>query len=70
MDYEKHRAEMLQHCIRMAALDKRYAWWAAKRFAAESEGVLADLPQLLADAMRARNAEIAPPPSETPSTSA
>ncbi|WP_295851003.1 hypothetical protein [uncultured Xylophilus sp.] len=65
--YEKHRAEMLAHCIRLARLDKHYAWWAANRYASDSEGVLHDLPQLLTEAMRAEAAaRSAMPPSSTP----
>ena len=42
---------MLAHCVKLAQVDKAYAWWAAKRYALESEGVLADLSQQLADEM-------------------
>lgn len=42
---------MLAHCVMLAKVDRVYAWWAAKRYASESEGVLADLPQQLADEM-------------------
>lgn len=67
--FEEHRASMLAHCIKLAKTDKHYAWWAAKRYARESEGVLHDLPQLLAAAMKAEAAaQTATPPSSTPST--
>ena len=52
MDFEEHRRVMLAHCVKLAQIDKTYAWWAAKRYARESEGVLADLPQQLTDAMK------------------
>lgn len=51
VDFEEHRRVMLAHCVKLAQVDKAYAWWAAKRYAAESEGVLADLPQQLTDEM-------------------
>lgn len=54
MNYEQHQREMLAHCVRLAQIDKAYAWWAARRYARESEGVLADLPQLLTDEMQRR----------------
>ena len=56
MDYEKHRREMLEHCIRLAEVDKHYAWWYAQKVAAESFGVLADLPEKLTEAMLAKRA--------------
>ena len=56
MNLEEHRRVMLAHCVMLAQLDKAYAWWAAKRYAAESEGVLADLPQLLTDEMNRNKA--------------
>ena len=52
MDFEEHRRVMLAHCVKLAQIDKAYAWWAAKRYARESEGVLADLPQQLTEAMK------------------
>ena len=48
---------MLAHCVKLAQFDKAYAWWAAKRYAAESEGVLADLPQQLTDEMNKQQAQ-------------
>lgn len=51
VDFEEHKRVMLAHCVMLAKVDKAYAWWAAKRYARESEGVLADLPQQLADQM-------------------
>lgn len=51
MDFEEHKRAMLAHCVKLARVDKAYAWWAAKRYARESEGVLADLPQQLTDEM-------------------
>ncbi|CAM3835394.1 hypothetical protein [Delftia tsuruhatensis] len=53
MNYEEHRREMLKHCIRLAQIDRHYAWWAAQRYAADSHGVLADLPRQLTAAMLA-----------------
>jgi hypothetical protein len=52
MDFEEHRRVMLAHCVKLAKVDKAYAWWAAKRYASESEGMLADLPQQLTEAMK------------------
>lgn len=52
MDFEEHRRVMLAHCVKLAQIDRAYAWWAAKRYARESEGVLADLPQQLTDTMK------------------
>lgn len=52
MDFEEHRRVMLAHCVALAQVDRAYAWWAAKRYARESEGVLADLPQLLTEQMQ------------------
>jgi hypothetical protein len=43
---------MLAHCVALAQVDRAYAWWAAKRYARESLGVLADLPQLLTEEMQ------------------
>lgn len=43
---------MFAHCVKLAQVDRAYAWWAAKRYARESEGVLADLPQLLTEEMQ------------------
>lgn len=60
MDYEKHRREMLEHCIRLAQIDRHYAWWAAQRYAAGSHGVLADLPHQLTAAMLALTATKTP----------
>ncbi len=57
MDYDKHKRQMLDHCIRMAEVDKHYAWWAANHYARESAGALADLPDLLAAEMKRRAAE-------------
>lgn len=51
VNLEEHRRVMLAHCVMLAQVDRAYAWWAAKRYALESEGVLADLPQQLADEM-------------------
>lgn len=51
VDFEEHKRVMLAHCVKLARVDKAYAWWAAKRYARESEGVLADLPQQLTDEM-------------------
>lgn len=48
---------MLTHCVKLAQVDKAYAWWAANRYARESEGMLADLPQLLADEMNRLKAQ-------------
>ena len=48
VDFEEHRRVMLAHCVR---------WWAAKRYARESEGVLADLPQQLADEVKRKQAQ-------------
>lgn len=50
---------MLEHCVKLAQVDKAYAWWAANRYARESEGMLADLPQQLTEVMKqqARDAE-------------
>lgn len=59
MNLEEHRRVMLAHCVMLAQVDKAYAWWAAKRYAAESEGVLADLPQQLADEMNRNQAQVA-----------
>ncbi|MCT6721639.1 hypothetical protein [Acidovorax sp. K2F] len=56
MDFEEHKRVMLAHCVMLAKVDKAYAWWAAKRYARESEGVLADLPQQLADQMNGMKA--------------
>lgn len=53
MNYEEHRREMLEHCIQLAQIDRHYAWWAAQRYAADSHGVLADLPHQLTAAMLA-----------------
>ena len=55
--WEEHRRVMLKHCVMLAGVDKAYAWWAAKRYARESEGVLADLPQQLADEMNRKQAQ-------------
>ena len=55
--WDEHRRVMLAHCVMLAGVDKAYAWWAAKRYAAESEGVLADLPQLLTDEMTRNQAQ-------------
>lgn len=57
VDFEEHRRVMLAHCVRLAETDKAYAWWAAKRYARESEGVLADLPQQLADEVKRKQAQ-------------
>ena len=57
VDFEEHRRVMLAHCVRLAGTDKAYAWWAAKRYASESEGVLADLPQQLADEVKRKQAQ-------------
>lgn len=57
MNLEEHRRVMLAHCVKLAQFDKAYAWWAAKRYAAESEGVLADLPQQLTDEMNKQQAQ-------------
>ena len=51
VNLEEHRRVMLAHCVALAQVDRAYAWWAAKRYARESEGVLADLPQQLTDEM-------------------
>lgn len=51
VNLKEHRRVMLAHCVMLAKVDKAYAWWAAKRYARESEGVLADLPQQLTDEM-------------------
>lgn len=59
VNLEEHRRVMLAHCVMLAQVDKAYAWWAAKRYAAESEGVLADLPQQLADEMNKNQALVA-----------
>ena len=56
VDLEEHRRVMLGHCVMLASLDRSYAWWAAKRYATESEGVLSDLPQLLIDEMNREQA--------------
>lgn len=56
VDFEEHKRVMLAHCVMLAKVDKAYAWWAAKRYARESEGVLADLPQQLADQMNGMKA--------------
>jgi len=45
---------MFAHGVKLAQVDRAYAWWAAKRYARESEGVLADLPQLLTQEMQRR----------------
>ena len=59
VDLEEHRRVMLAHCVALAQVDRAYAWWAAKRYAKESEGVLADLPQLLTEEMqRQKGAEL------------
>ncbi len=57
VNLEEHRRVMLAHCVKLAELDQAYAWWAAKRYARESEGVLADLPQQLADQMNKQQAQ-------------
>lgn len=56
VNLEEHRRVMLAHCVKLAQVDRAYAWWAAKRYARESEGVLADLPQQLTDEMNRNKA--------------
>lgn len=52
VNLEEHRRVMLAHCVALAQVDKVYAWWAAKRYEKDSEGVLAGLPQLLNEEMQ------------------
>ncbi len=45
--------EFLGHCVKLAALDKHYAWWAAKHYATLAPWLLADLPERLKQRMQA-----------------
>ena len=54
---EPLQARVLAHLVRMAKLNKSYAWWAAKHYAALHPDELGEMPQMLTQAMRA-NAEV------------
>ena len=49
------QTKVLAHLVKMAKLDKSYAWWAAKHYAELCPYELAELPQLLTAAMLERN---------------
>ena len=50
---EPLQARVLAHLVRMAKLDKSYAWWAAKHYAALHPEELGEMLQMLTQAMRA-----------------
>ena len=50
---EPLQARVLAHLVRMAKLNKSYAWWAAKHYAALHPDELGEMPQMLTQAMRA-----------------
>lgn len=45
--------EYLEHCVKLAEMDKHYAWWAAKNYATMMPWLLADLPGRLKQRMQA-----------------
>ena len=49
------QTKVLAHLVKMAKLDKSYAWWAAKHYAELCPHELADIPQLLVSAMQSRS---------------
>ena len=49
-----YQQRFLDHCVRMAMIQKQYAWSAAKRYA-EMDESLKDLPTWLTAEMRQRN---------------
>ena len=57
---EPLQARVLAHLVRMAKLNKSYAWWAAKHYAALHPDELGEMPQMLTQAMR-HNAGDKPP---------
>lgn len=49
------QTKVLAHLVKMAKLDKSYAWWAAKHYAELCPHELGELPQLLTAAMLERH---------------
>ena len=49
------QTKVLAHLVKMAKLDKNYAWWASKHYAEIFPHELAELPALLTAAMLERN---------------
>ena len=62
---EPLQARVLAHLVRMAKLNKSYAWWAAKNYAALHPDELGEMPQMLTQAMR-HNAEVSGPSTRPP----
>ena len=49
-----YQTKVLAHLVSMAQLDKAYAWWASKQYAAMDQELWA-MPEMLTKAMKGRN---------------